>query len=155
MPARLYSATLLGIDAREVEIEADISRGIKSFVTVGLPDLAVKESRERVKAAVSNSGFSFPDQAVTVNLAPADLKKEGTTLDLPIALAILMASGQMKPPAEARGLVLGELSLEGTVKAVGGVLSMALLAREAGCGWIMVPPDNAGEASLVKGIAVI
>jgi magnesium chelatase family protein len=155
MPARLFSATLLGIDAREVEIEADISRGIKSFITVGLPDLAIKESRERVKAAVTNSGFSFPDQAVTVNLAPADLKKEGTTLDLPIALAILMASGQMKQPPETKGLVLGELSLEGTVKAVSGVLSMVLLAREAACHWIMVPPDNAGEAALVTGIDVI
>ena len=155
MPSRLYSATLLGIDAKEVEIEADISRGIKSYVTVGLPDTAIKESRERVKSAVTNSGFSFPDQAVTVNLAPADLKKEGSALDLPIALAILMADGQMKNLSKTRGLVIGELSLEGTVKPVNGVLSMALMARASGYDWLMAPAENAAEAALVQGLDAI
>ena len=156
MPSRLCSATLLGIDAREVEIEADISRGIKSCVTiVGLPDTAVKESRERVKAAVANSGFAFPDQIVTVNLAPADLRKEGSTLDLPIALAILLADRQVAPAEGPRRLVAGELSLDGSVKPIPGVLSMALLARDQGFAQLLVPASNAAEASLVKGLEVI
>jgi len=146
----------MGIDAREVEIEADISRGLKTVVTVvGLPDTAVKESRERVKSAITNSGFRFPDQIVTINLAPADLKKEGSTLDLPIALAVLLADGQMKPGSRDPGLVIGELSLEGTVKPVRGVLSMALMARAGGRPWLMVPEDNGPEAALVKGLEVI
>lgn len=156
MPSRLCSATLLGIDAREVEIEADIARGIKTCVTVvGLPDTAVKESRERVKAAVANSGFIFPDQVVTVNLAPADLRKEGSTLDLPIALAILVADRQVVPSGERRRLVAGELSLDGSVKPIPGVLSMALLARERSYDQILVPRPNAPEAALVEGLEVI
>jgi len=156
VPSRLCSATLLGIDAREVEIEADIARGIKSCVTVvGLPDTAVKESRERVKSAVANSGFVFPDQIVTVNLAPADLRKEGSTLDLPIAMAILMADRQVIPVEGPRRLLAGELSLDGTVKPVPGILSMALLARERGFDQILVPAANAAEAALVEGLEVI
>jgi magnesium chelatase family protein len=156
VPSRLHSATLQGIDAREVEIEADIGRGLRTLVTiVGLPDAAVKESRERVKAAVANSGFRFPERVITVNLAPADLRKEGSTLDLPIALAVLAADGQVAPVPGIRRLLAGELSLDGTVKAVPGVLSMALLARERGFGQIVVPPANAREAAMVEGLEVI
>jgi len=154
--SRLVSATLLGIDAKAVEVEVDIGLGMKNYVTVGLPDAAVKEGRERVKSAVLNSGFFFPSNApVTVNLAPADLRKEGTTLDLPIALGILAASGQVRFEAGPKQLLAGELSLDGTVKPVPGVLSMALLAREGGFRQMLVPSANAAEAALVRGLEVI
>ena len=150
--ARVLSGAVLGIDAYLVEVEVDINSGLPTFATVGLPEAAVKESKERVKSAIGNSGYRFPDDRITVNLAPADIKKEGTGFDLPIALGILAATGIIPQQTISRYLILGELSLDGRVKAVRGSLPMALAAREAGCKAVIVPYDNGREASVVGGI---
>jgi len=153
--AKVLSSAVLGIDAYRVEVEIDINSGLPTFTTVGLPETAVKESKERVKSAISNSGYRFPDDRITVNLAPADIKKEGTGFDLPIALGILAATGIVPQEKISRYLILGELSLDGRVKAVRGSLPMALAAREAGYKAIMVPYDNGREASVVNDIDVL
>jgi magnesium chelatase family protein len=153
--AKVLSSAVHGIDAFRVEVEVDIASGLPSFATVGLPETSVRESKERVKAAIVNSGFSFPDDRITVNLAPADVRKEGTGFDLPIALGILAATGVFPQQALADCLVLGELSLDGRVKAVRGSLPMALAARKAGLPAILVPAENGWEASVVGGIAVL
>ena len=155
MLAKVLSGAVLGIDAYRVEVEVDINPGLPTFATVGLPEAAVKESKERVKSAIGNSGYRFPDDRITVNLAPADIKKEGTGFDLPIALGILAATGIIPQQIISRYLILGELSLDGRVKAVRGSLPMALAAREAGYKAIMVPYDNGREASVVTGIDVL
>jgi magnesium chelatase family protein len=154
MLSKVLSASLLGIDALPVEVEVDISsRGLPHFSVVGLPDAAVKESRDRVKAALKNIGFNFPLRPITVNLAPADLKKEGSAFDLPIAVGLAASEGAV-PLESLRGtLFSGELSLDGRVKPVRGVLSMALLARAAGCRLIL-PHENAREAAIVEGVDV-
>jgi len=144
----------MGVDAFLVEVEVDIIPGLPNFTTVGLPEAAVKESKERVKAAVKNSGYTFPDDRITVNLAPAHIKKEGTGFDLPIALGILCATGIIAPQALTDFLFLGELSLDGRIKPVFGSLPMALAAREAGYRCILVPYSNRKEASVVKGLQV-
>ena len=126
-----------------------------TFTTVGLPEASVKESKERVKSAISNSGYRFPDDRITVNLAPADIKKEGTGFDLPIALGILAATGIIPQKIISQYLILGELSLDGRVKPVRGSLPMALAAKEAGYKAIMVPYDNGREASVVNDIDVL
>ncbi len=154
MLAKVSSSTVLGIDAWIVEVEVDIMRGLPSFSMVGLPEAAVRESRERVKAAIKNSGYSFPTDRITVNLAPANIKKEGTGFDLPIALGILAASGQLDPACLQQHLFLGELSLDGRVKPVYGCLSMADKARQQGLKGIFVPRHNAGEAAVVRGLEV-
>lgn len=148
------SSAVHGVDAYPVEVEIDISNGLPSFITVGLPETAVKESKERVKAAIKNSGYSFPDDRITVNLAPAHRKKEGTGFDLPIAVGILTATGVVSQDATNAFLLLGELSLDGRIKAVFGSLSMALTARQKGFKGIVVPFDNRKEAAVVKGIDV-
>jgi len=153
--AKVLSSAVLGIDAYRVEVEVDINSGLPTFTTVGLPEASVKESKERVKSAISNSGYRFPDDRITVNLAPADIKKEGTGFDLPIALGILAATGIIPQKIISKYLILGELSLDGRVKAVRGSLPMALAAREAGYKAIMVPYDNGREASVVKEIDVL
>lgn len=154
MLARVRSAAVLGIDGYLVEVEADLANGLPSFSTVGLPQGAVKEGRERVMAAILNSGFAPPLKRITINLAPGDIRKDGTGFDLPIALAVLAASEQFSsPPLEALVLV-GELGLEGALRPVRGVLSIALAAREAGCRGLIVPEANAREAALVAGIEV-
>jgi magnesium chelatase family protein len=153
--AKVLSGAVLGIDAYRVEVEVDINPGLPTFATVGLPEAAVKESKERVKSAIGNSGYRFPDDRITVNLAPADIKKEGTGFDLPIALGILAATGIIPQKTISRYLILGELSLDGRVKAVRGSLSMALAAQEAGYPAIMVPHENSHEASVVTGIDVL
>jgi magnesium chelatase family protein len=153
--ARVLSSAVLGIDAYQVEVEVDITSGLPTFTTVGLPETAVKESKERVKAAVNNSGYRFPDDRITVNLAPADIKKEGTGFDLPIALGILAATGIIPNEALSEYLILGELSLDGRIKAVKGSLPMALAAKKAGYAAIIVPFDNRREASVVRDIAVL
>ena len=153
--AKVLSSAVLGIDAYRVEVEVDISSGLPSFATVGLPEAAVKESRERVKSAITNSGYRFPDDRITVNLAPADIKKEGTGFDLPIALGILAATGVVPQEMVFRYLVLGELSLDGRVKPVRGSLPMALSAREAGHLAIIVPHENGREASVISDIDVL
>lgn len=154
MLAKVLSTAVIGIDAFIVEVEVDIVSGLPNFTTVGLPETAVKESKERVKAAVKNSGYTFPDDRITVNLAPAHIKKEGTGFDLPIALGILCATGTVASQTLAEFLFLGELSLDGRIKSVFGCLSMALAARDAGYKGIVVPYCNRKEASVVKGIKV-
>ncbi|MCG6910200.1 MAG: YifB family Mg chelatase-like AAA ATPase [Deltaproteobacteria bacterium] len=154
MLAKVLSSAVIGIDAYLVEVEVDIIQGLPSFTTVGLPETAVKESKERVKSAIHNSGYTFPDDRITVNLAPANIKKDGTGFDLPIALGILTATGIVPKRAVERFLAMGELSLDGRVKPVNGSLPMALAAKEAGYAGIMVPFDNRLEASVVEGIPV-
>ena len=118
MLAKVLSGAVIGIDAYTVEVEVDIAAGLPSFTTVGLPEISVKESRERVKAAINNSGYSFPDDRITINLAPADIKKEGTGFDLPVALGILAATGLVPRENIPEYTVVGELSLDGNVKSV-------------------------------------
>ena len=154
MLARVLSSAVIGIDAYLVEVEVDIAAGLPSFTTVGLPETAVKESRERVKAAITNSGYSFPDDRITVNLAPAGIKKEGTGFDLPIAMGILAATQIIPQHRVDKFLILGELSLDGRVKPVQGALPMAISAAEAGYRGIIVPAENRREAAVVDGISV-
>ncbi len=154
MLAKVLSSSVIGIDAYLVEVEVDISPGLPSFTTVGLPEASVKESKERVKSAINNSGYTFPDDRITVNLAPADIKKEGTGLDLPMALGILAATRIIPQEILSRHLVMGELSLDGRIKPVKGSLPMALAAKSTGYSGVLVPSDNGREASMVEGIAV-
>jgi len=154
MSANILSAALVGIDAAPIEIESDVSNGLPAFVIVGLPDAAVQEARERVKTALRNSGFSFPRTRLTVNLAPADLKKAGPSYDLPIAVSIMVGSGELKHEAAREALFLGELALDGSLRPVAGALSAALLAKGRGLKTIYVPSENAAEAALVPGLEV-
>ena len=153
MIAKVLSATVVGLDAGIVEVEADIINGLPATIIVGLPDTAVQESRERVRAAIKNSDCSYPQTRVSVNLAPADLPKLGTHFDLPIALAILLASEQVNLSLENR-LFLGELSLDGNLRSVPGVLAVALKAKSAEIKELYVPYMNAQEAGLVEGVNV-
>jgi magnesium chelatase family protein len=154
MLARVSSCAVIGLDGAVVEAEVDVSTGMPSFVIVGLPDTAVQESRERVQAAVKNAGLAFPYRRVTVNLAPADLRKEGPAYDLPIALGLLVASDQV-PGFELDGtLVVGELSLDGSVRHVRGVLPMTVLARRLGLKRVFVPACDAREAALIPDLQV-
>lgn len=155
MIAKILSSAVIGIDAYLVEVEVDIAQGLPTFTTVGLPETAVKESKERVKSAINNSGYNFPADRITVNLAPADIKKEGTGFDLPIALGILAASGIIPMGIASRYLVLGELSLDGRIKPVNGSLPMAIAAKAADYLGIIVPYDNRHEASVVDEISVL
>jgi magnesium chelatase family protein len=154
MLATVLSSSVLGIDAYQVEVEVDISRGLPAFSTVGLPEGAVRESKERVKAALKNSGYHFPSDRITVNLAPADVKKEGSGFDLPMAIGILAATGLITPPALTDHVIIGELSLDGSIRAIRGTLSMAIMAKELGLRGIYLPSENAMEASVVKEIDV-
>jgi len=154
MLAKALTCAVVGLEGALVEVEEDISPGLPAFNIVGLPDAAVQESRERVRAAIKNCSCAFPMKRITVNLAPADLKKEGPAYDLPIASAILIASEQV--PAMAEGtLLLGELSLDGGVRHTDGILPMVSIAKEKGINTVYVPADDAAEASLVDGIDVI
>ena len=155
MLSKVLSSAVLGIDAYLVEVEVDIASGLPSFTTVGLPETAVKESRERVKSAIQNSGYRFPDDRITVNLAPAHIKKDGTGFDLPMAIGILAATRHLPLDILDDYLVLGELSLDGRIKPVAGSLPMALEARRAGYAGIIVPLDNGLEAAVVDGIKVL
>jgi magnesium chelatase family protein len=146
--------TLLGVGAHEVIVEVDVHRGLPAFSLVGLPDAAVRESRERVRAALTNSDFEFPLQRITASLAPADLRKAGPGLDLAIAAALIAASGQLPAEALEPWCLAGELALDGSVRPVPGVLAMAEEARRAGAAGIAVAAANAGEAALVDGLAV-
>ncbi|MBU4258174.1 MAG: YifB family Mg chelatase-like AAA ATPase [Proteobacteria bacterium] len=154
MLANVLSSAVIGIDAYLIEVEVDIMPGLPTFTTVGLPEASVKESKERVKSAINNSGFIFPDDRITVNLAPANIKKEGTGFDLPIALGILAATNIISQEVISKYLILGELSLDGRIKPVKGSLPMAIAAKTANYEGIIVPYDNGMEASVVKGIAV-
>jgi magnesium chelatase family protein len=154
MLAKVISFALLGLDSTLVSVEVDISRGLPSQIIVGLPDAAVRESAERVRAAIVNSGLVHPRARLTVNLAPADLRKEGPAYDLPIAVGILLASEQVSAELSDAGLV-GELSLDGQVRSVTGVLPMAVAARDQGLSTLYVPETNAAEAAMVEGLEVI
>lgn len=155
MLAKVYSCAVIGLDGAIVEVEVDTANGLPSFTLVGLPDTAVQESRERVQAAIRNAGFHFPQKRLTVNLAPAALRKEGPAYDLPMALGVLAAAGQIAPEAFAGTLVVGELSLDGSVRHVRGVLPMTALARTKGYRVIFVPEADAREAALVPEVSVI
>lgn len=155
MLAKINSSALTGISGYNVSVEVDVSQGLPSFDIVGLPDNAVKESKERVRTAVKNSGFEFPVKKITVNLAPANTKKEGPAFDLPIAVGILACIGNVNERDVEDCIIIGELSLDGSVKPVDGVLPMVYSAYENGFKKCFVPIENSNEAALVKGIEVI
>lgn len=151
---KLHSMGVFGIDAFKVEVEADIQRGMEAFDIVGLPDTAVKESRNRVRSALKNSGFNFPNARITINLAPADIRKAGSLYDLPSLLSILSASGQLDADGLDDCAFIGELSLDGNLRRVNGILSMAIEAKKNGIKKFYVPSANAAEASVVEGIDI-
>lgn len=153
MFSRLKSVGLFGIDSYMIEVEADISTGLPAFDIVGLPDAAVKESRDRVRAAIKNCGYKFPVSRITINLAPADLKKEGSIYDLPVLIAILNASGQLKAELND-SIFVGELSLDGRVRPSGGILAIAITALNNQIKNVFVPAENAAEAAVIDGINV-
>jgi len=155
MLAKTLTGAVIGVNGLLVEVEVDIAFGLPSFSTVGLPEGAVRESKDRVKAAIKNSGYEFPSRRITVNLAPADVKKEGAGYDLPMALGILAAAEILDGKILDRYAVIGELSLDGGVRPARGILPMALRARQAGLTGILVPTANAKEAAVVSGIDVI
>lgn len=155
MLAKALSCAVVGLDSALVEVEVDLSAGLPSFMIVGLPDAAVQEARERVRAAIKNSGGRFPSNRITVNLAPADLKKEGPSYDLAIAVAVLAAAGGLDPATIERKLFLGELSFEGAVRHTQGILPMVLAAREQKITEVYVPSVNAAEAALVSDVDII
>ncbi|MFN5516449.1 MAG: YifB family Mg chelatase-like AAA ATPase [Cyanobacteriota bacterium] len=154
MLARVWSAALMGVNAIQVGVEVDVSGGLPAIAVVGLPDTAVQESKERVKAALKNSGFAFPVRRIVINLTPADLRKEGPSFDLPISVGILAASEQVDPQLLGSFLFVGEMSLDGSLRAVAGVLPIAAAAKKLGLKGIVVPADNAQEAAILPGIEV-
>ena len=154
MLGHVFSSALLGIDAYPIDVEVDITPGTPMFNLVGLPDASVKESQERVRSALRNSSFDFPIKRITVNLAPADIRKEGPSFDLPIAVGILMASEQLISEILDETIIIGELSLDGTVRPVNGVLPIALAAKANGFKRIIVPDANVQEAAIVGDLLV-
>ena len=154
MLAKVNSCAVIGLEGSTVEVEVDISPGLPSFTIVGLPDTAVQEARERVRAAIRNTGYDFPLKRITVNLAPADLKKAGPAYDLPIAVGVLLSSDQAPQPPSG-SLFLGELSLDGHLRHTNGVLPMVALARDAGFETVFVPGADAKEAALVEGVQTV
>ena len=153
MFCKIRSLGIRGVTGYEVTAECDLSGGLPNFDIVGLPDAAVKEARDRVRAAVKNCGFTFPVSRITVNLAPADRKKGGTVYDLPILVGILAAGGQLSAPPPNAAFV-GELSLSGQLRPVAGMLPMALAAQRAGIHSLYVPADSAAEATLAGGVEI-
>lgn len=154
MLAKVFSAAIVGLDAVPVEVEVDIaSQGLPSFTIVGLPDKAVEEAKERVRSAIRNSGADFPARRITVNLAPADLPKEGPSYDLPIALGILLASGQLQTTV-SNALISGELSLDGRVRPINGALIQAIMGREKQLTNVFIPAENAKEAAIVEDVSI-
>lgn len=154
MLAIIDSVALLGLDGQRVRVEVDVSNGLPALDIVGLPDTAVRESKDRVRSAIKNSFMDYPMQRITVNLAPADLRKEGPVYDLPIAVGILAATGQVKPELTNEILFIGELSLDGSLRSVHGVLPLVMAARDLDIKKVIVPLDNAAEAALVKDVEV-
>ena len=154
MFARVNSATVIGVDGKIIEVETDLEYKLPSFTTVGLAEGAVKESKERVTSAIKNSGYSFPQKRVTINLAPADLRKEGSAFDLPIAVGILAAEGRIPSDELKKYVLVGELSLDGALRHVRGVLPITIAVRDEGFEGIIVPKDDADEAALVDNIHV-
>jgi magnesium chelatase family protein len=154
MLSKIRSMAVMGIEAIEIDIEADISDMLPSFMIVGLPDGAIRESRERVMSAIKNCGFEFPTRKVTINMAPADVRKEGSAFDLPIAIGLLEASSQVVLGDTGNYIIVGELSLDGKVKRIKGMLSMAICARDRGISGMIVPKENAMEAAVAEGVAI-
>ncbi|RFC54513.1 YifB family Mg chelatase-like AAA ATPase [Brumimicrobium aurantiacum] len=153
MLVKSFGSAVFGIEATTITIEVNIDKGI-SFILVGLPDSAVKESQQRIKAALSNNGYKYPMKEITVNMAPADIRKEGSTFDLPIGIAIMAASEQVNTDALADYILLGELSLDGSLKPLKGILPIALKAKEEGFKGIILPEENVREAAIVDGLEV-
>ncbi|MCD6578297.1 YifB family Mg chelatase-like AAA ATPase, partial [bacterium] len=153
MVTKLFSSSIEGLDSILVEVEVDISNGFTAFTIVGLPDSAVKESRERVRTAIQSSGFKFPLKRITINLAPADIKKEGSSYDLPTALGILVENGDIDQPTE-KYLIAGELSLNGELRKITGGISVAMLAKKLGVKGLIVPYENGKECAIIGGINV-
>ncbi|PLY00030.1 MAG: ATP-dependent protease [Desulfuromonas sp.] len=154
MLAKVLSGALLGIDAYRVEVEVDIAQGLPQFATVGLPEGAVKESKDRIKSAIKNSGYDFPSRRITINLAPADIRKDGAAFDLPMAVGLLMASGLIKSGRDKNYLLMGELSLDGRIKPIRGILPVAVTARNWPIDGLIVPRENAREGALADGLPV-
>ncbi|GGF80419.1 magnesium chelatase [Paenibacillus albidus] len=154
MYGKMHSACLYGIEGVMIGVEIDLANGLPQTNIIGLPDSAIREAVERVRAAVKNCGFSYPQQRITINLAPADLRKEGSAFDLAIALGILTTSGQLVMPAASELLLIGELALDGSLRPVTGVLPMVEAARKAGFRAVLLPKENAAEAALITGITV-
>jgi len=154
MLSRVLSCATYGIDGYLVNVEVDLSGGLPGFTTVGLPDNAVKESKDRVYAAIKNAGFRFPSKRITVNLAPADIKKEGSSFDLPIAIGILAASQTVRTGALEKYAILGELSLDGSLRPIKGAISVSLAAQANKLDGLILPSANAKEAAIVEGINV-
>jgi magnesium chelatase family protein len=155
MLARVLSAALRGVEAALVRVEVDVAAGLPAFTTVGLPDSAVRESRERVRTAIRNAGFPFPQDRITVNLAPADLRKEGASFDLPIALGILAATGALRAGGLGSLAVVGELALDGQIQPVRGTLAVGLACRRRGITTLLVPHENHAEATAVTDLCVL
>ncbi len=155
MTAHVFSATSLGYEGKLIDVESDSSNGLPTLIIVGLGNKAVDEAKERVRSAIKNSGLDFPRKRITINLAPADLPKDGSHLDLPIALSILKVSGQLPEDSLRDTLLVGELSLDGTLKPVGGIISHAEVAKQLGYKNIVVPIENAPQASLIHGLVVL
>ena len=155
MISKVLSSAVLGVDAYVVDVETDIALGLPAFATVGLPDGAVKESRDRVRAAIKNSGYDFPPRRITVNLAPADIKKEGAAFDLPISIGILAATSIVRREKIDEYIIVGELSLDGNVKSIRGALPIAIEAKRRGFKGLILPLENSREAAIVKGIDVL
>jgi magnesium chelatase family protein len=155
MLAKVNSAALYGIDALRVEVEIDLASGLPQLATVGLPEGAVKESKDRIRAAVKNCGYTFPAKRITINLAPADIKKEGSAYDLPMAIGILAAEGLVEKKLLDQYLLFGELSLDGSVKSVRGALPMAMAARKEQFKGVILPQSNASEAAVVREVEVL
>lgn len=151
---RAFSLALLGIDALPVEVEVDAGSGLPGFLIVGLPDTAVQEARERVKVAISNSGYKFPSKKVIVNLAPTNLRKEGSAFDLPMAVAVLSASGVIPPESLDGTAIVGALSLDGSLRGVRGALSISEGASRERMGRLILPAENADEAAATGGVEV-
>lgn len=151
----IKSMSLHGLEGYLIQVQVDVSAGLPSWETVGLPDVSVKESKERVRTAIKNSGFEFPSRKITINLAPANTKKEGPFFDLPIAIGILMANEEIKNQDLQSTVFIGELSLDGSLNKVNGILPMCIEAEKLGIKKIILPKENAKEASIVKNIEVI
>ena len=154
MTSKIHSAMPYGFIGKLVEVEGDKNRGLPTFNIVGMANKTINEAKERVRSAIVNSGFSFPDRKVTINLAPADLSKDGSYLDLPIALSVLMLSGQLIKPDTEGKLFVGELSLSGELRPVKGIINIVETAKTAGFKEIYVPIQNLSQAALIKGITI-
>ena len=154
MISKIYSAIPYGFEGKMVEVEGDMNRGLPAFNIVGMANKTISEARDRVRSALVNSGFSFPDKKVTINLAPADLSKDGSYLDLPIALSVLVLSNQLLKPDVANRLFVGELSLDGEVRAVKGIINIAERAKKSGIEEIFIPLENLPQATLISGIKI-